>query len=146
MQRLCASVLALVLLLTGCGVAETTRGIEVRDAWVRAVVADTNPTISAAYLVIRNTKDTPDRLLKIESDRAADVEMHATIEENGVFQMRPVQQIDIPANGELAFTSGGYHLMLIGVTGDLAVGDTVNLTLLLENTGTVRVAATVRVR
>jgi periplasmic copper chaperone A len=145
-QRLFMGVLVLVFMLTACAAAENTRGIEVRDAWVRTVVVDTSPTIGTAYLVIRNTKNTPDRLLKVESDSAADVEMHATIEENGVLQMRPVTMIDIPANGELAFISGGYHLMLIGIKGDLKVGDTVNLTLLLENTGTVRVAAAVRER
>ncbi|MCU0490707.1 MAG: copper chaperone PCu(A)C [Chloroflexaceae bacterium] len=100
--------------------------------------------VSAAYFTIANSSGTADALVRAASDVAETVELHTVEMQNDVMQMRPVNQIDIPARGEVELKPGGFHVMLIGLKRDLKVGDTVNLTLTLQNAGTLNVAATVR--
>ncbi len=44
----------------------------------------------------------------------------------------------------VAFEPGGYHVMLMGLAGDLKPGDKVNLQLTFTNGGTVQATAEVR--
>ncbi|MCS6842487.1 MAG: copper chaperone PCu(A)C [Roseiflexus sp.] len=100
---------------------------------------------SAAYMVIRNTGSQPDKLIAASSDVAKTVELHTVVEEGGVMRMRQVEGgIEIPANGEVVLKPGGFHVMLIGLTRDLNVGDKVQLTLTFEKAGQIPVTAEVR--
>ena len=58
--------------------------------------------------------------------------------------MRPVARVEIPAGGSLQLKPGSYHVMLIGLARDLAVGDTIDLTLTFEKAGSITVKAQVR--
>ena len=58
--------------------------------------------------------------------------------------MQPVARLEIPAGGTVQLAPGGYHIMLIGLTKDLKVGDTVQVTLKFEKAGDVTVTAQVR--
>ena len=58
--------------------------------------------------------------------------------------MQPVARLEIPAGGTVQLAPGGYHIMLIGLTKDLNVGDTVQVTLKFEKAGDVTVTAQVR--
>lgn len=101
---------------------------------------------SAAYMTIRNPGNQPDRLVKATSDVAKVVELHTVEEQNGVMAMHPVEGIDVPANGEATLKPGGFHVMLIALTRDLKVGDTVTVTLTFANAGDMTVQAKVRER
>ena len=101
---------------------------------------------SAAYMTIRNPGNQPDRLVKATSDVAKVVELHTVEEQNGVMSMHPVEGIDVPANGEATLKPGGFHVMLIALTRDLKVGDTVTVTLTFANAGDMTVQAKVRER
>lgn len=96
---------------------------------------------SAAYMVITNDSDTPDAIIKADTNVAETVELHTVINENGVMKMRPVEQIDIPAQGSQQLKPGGFHVMLLGITQDLNTGDTVDLTLTLEQAGDIQITA-----
>jgi copper(I)-binding protein len=100
---------------------------------------------SAAYMIIRNTGNEPDKLIAASSDVAKTIELHTVIEEGGVMRMRQVEGgIDIPANGQVELKPGGFHVMLIGLTRDLNAGDSVQLTLTFEKAGQIPVTAQVR--
>jgi copper(I)-binding protein len=61
-------------------------------------------------------------------------------------KMRAVSKVDLPA-GKAVELSGGYHIMLMGLSKELKAGDTVPLTLKVEQKGkqeTVNVNAEVR--
>jgi len=62
----------------------------------------------------------------------------------GMMGMVPVDRVDIPAGGSVEFKPGSYHLMIMDLTGTLAVGQTVDLTLVFEKAGTITVKAEVR--
>lgn len=98
----------------------------------------------ALYLTIANTGGTADRLTGARADIAEATELHQTVIQNGVAQMLPVQGIDIPAKGTVAFKPGGYHVMLIGLAHTVKAGDTFPVTLTFAQSGAITVTATVR--
>lgn len=61
-----------------------------------------------------------------------------------MMEMRPVEQIVVPAEGSVALAPGGYHIMLIDLVEPLVVGGTVKLTLTFETSGDRVVTADVR--
>lgn len=99
---------------------------------------------SAAYMILVNNSDKADRLLSATTDVAETVELHNSEMADGVMRMRPVETIDIPANSKVELQPGGLHIMLIGLKQDLNDGDTVNLTLTMENMGIIDLAVPVR--
>lgn len=165
-----------VALFAGCTQSATpSGGLQIVDPWARPamMVADqpasaamtttaamtTSNSMSATmgmgiggamgavYMTIRNPGQQVDRLVNVASDAAKAAELHAVSQDkNGVMAMHPVDGIDVPANGEVALQPGGFHIMLIGLTRDLKVGDQVTVTLTFDKGGNLAVAATVRER
>jgi copper(I)-binding protein len=100
--------------------------------------------VGAVYLTIRNSAGAPDRLLKASSAIAKNVELHTMIKNGDVMEMRQVEAIDVPANGEVALKPGSFHVMLIGLNKELKPGDTFDVTLQFAQAGSVTVQASVR--
>jgi len=130
---------ALGLLLAACSGAAAGGEITVSDARV-PVPAGAN---GAAYMALTNGGDGADQLLSVSSDVAEAVELHETSMQGGSMSMQAVEGVEIPGGGEVVLEPGGLHVMLIGVTEDLAEGDTVDLTLTFENAGEQTVSAEV---
>ncbi|MFN8473274.1 MAG: copper chaperone PCu(A)C [Anaerolineae bacterium] len=127
---------------TAAPAAAITAGtLQINDPWTRAVGAGMT---GAVYFTVRNTGNTPDRLVKAQSNAAKAVEMHTTEMANGVMSMHPVDAYDIPAGGELTLKPGGNHIMLIGMNKDVKADDTVTLTLQFEKAGPVEVTLKAR--
>lgn len=102
-----------------------------------------NTAVSAAYMVIVNN-GTADAIVKAESDVAQTVELHNVVMENNVMQMRPVEAIEVPANGQVELKPGGLHVMLIGLNRDLKEGDEVTIKLTTRSGQTIEIKAPVR--
>ncbi len=132
-----------ILVLSACTESAPPRSeIQVEEAWVRAVAGLNVNT--AAYMTLRNTGTAPDRLTGARSEIARMAGLHrTTIDERGLARMNEVEALDIPAGGAAALEPGGFHIMLMGV-GSLVEGDTVEITLLLEGSGPLDIAAEVR--
>jgi copper(I)-binding protein len=58
--------------------------------------------------------------------------------------MRPIDYVEVPANGEAELKPGGMHIMLIGLKRDLKAGEKIPLVLVFENAGEIDVQAEVR--
>ena len=101
------------------------------------------PGVSAIFMTINN-KGAADKLIKAESATAKKVELHTVVDNNGVMEMRPVETMDVPANGTLVLKPGSYHVMLLGLNQDLKVDDTFEATLTFEKAGVVTVKVPVR--
>jgi len=134
-------VLILAVVVAACGGSSGGSGLILSDAWVR------NPAIAdqpgAAYLVIQNN-GAADKLLSVTSDIVQTIELHESMMSGNMMQMSPVPNIEVPANGKVELKPGGFHLMLIGLTRPLKVGDKVQLTLNFEKAGKIPVTADVR--
>ena len=136
------SLLASVTLVIAACSSGAPKSLAVSDAWARAQ-ADATAS-SAAYLVIANPTDQADALVRATSPGAM-VEMHQTsTDASGMTGMHPVDKIEVPAGGEVKLQPGGFHLMLMGLTKPLAVGDKLEIDLVFEHAGRVVVQAEVR--
>ena len=62
----------------------------------------------------------------------------------GIMKMRKVEKIPVPAGGSVSLKPGGYHVMLFDLKKDLAVGDSMDVTLTFEQAGEVTLTAQVR--
>lgn len=116
--------------------------IEIDDAWVRASVP--GQANGAGYMEIENDGKQADRLLEVRSDAAERIELHTIVNENGMAQMRQVNGIDIPANGEVKLAPGGYHVMFLKLKAPFKTGETVPATLRFERAGEVAITFEVK--
>lgn len=100
-----------------------------------------------AFVKIVNSGAEPDRLIGVRADYPK-VEIHETIEKDGVAKMQPAGEIEIPAGGTVELKPGGYHIMFMGLKGDqrFDVGETVEATLIFEKAGEVTLDFPVRKR
>lgn len=97
------------------------------------------------YLVIQNRGGVADRLLRAHANICEATEIHETIMDGDRMMMQPVENgIEIPAQGRAKLEPAGRHIMLMGLKHSLAVGDSVELHLDFEKSGTKTVFSTVR--
>ncbi len=130
----------LIAALAACALAPTVVGaaeaIRVDDAWARA----TPPGVEngAAYCKIVSAAGA-DRLTGARSAAARAVEVHTTRSANGVLEMHGVDSLPLAAGETVELAPGGTHLMLIGIAGPLVPGTTIEVTLVFEKAGEIRV-------
>ncbi|MDA3875462.1 MAG: copper chaperone PCu(A)C [Halothiobacillus sp.] len=84
---------------------------------------------SAVFLTMKNSSDQPEALIKATAPGFKAVQMHKSIQVDGMHRMIEEKEIAIPAHGETQLAPGGYHIMLIGPKNPLVAGDHVPLTL-----------------
>ena len=125
-----------------CCAAACGAQVTVSNAWVRATAP--GQTIAGAYLKI--TSATTAYLVGGSSAAAKSVEIHEMTMENNVMKMRPVTRLELPAGTAVELKPGGYHLMLVDVTRPLVKGDSVPLTLTVEDKGGRRHAVKVKAK
>ena len=79
--------------------------------------------MGAAYLRLRNLTGNEQMLEKIElpAHPAARVELHTTLQQDGVSRMRALKNLSLPGSGTLEMRPGATHLMVHGVR--LKAGD-----------------------
>jgi periplasmic copper chaperone A len=87
----------------------------------------------AVYFLLHNSGDLPLKLLGAESPAASAVEIHTTVNDNGVLRMRQITGgITLEPGESIHLTPGEMHLMLVDLAAPLAEGDTVEVTLHFE--------------
>jgi copper(I)-binding protein len=118
------SLLAAALFSTGA-LAQVT----VLDPWVRATV----PQQKAAGAFMRVQSATAQRLVGVSSPVAGRAELHEMAMVNNTMRMRQVDGIDLPAGKPVNLASGGYHVMLFDLKRQLKEGETVPVTLVLQD-------------
>lgn len=84
---------------------------------------------SAVFLNMSNNTNQPEALVKAEAPGFKRVELHKSIEVNGMHKMIEQKEIIVPAHGETKLAPGGYHIMLIEPAKRLVAGDTLPVTL-----------------
>ena len=117
--------LALAALLAAPAVHAAPQTLEITRAWSRPAVAGTN---GAGYLTVLNRGAVADAVVAVECPVAGRVDMHSMSMTGGVMSMQKVDRVAVPARGQAEFGPGGYHLMLMGLTRTLKVGDQVPAT------------------
>ena len=113
------------------------------DMRLRATVA--GMPSSAAYLQITNNGISDDRLIAAKSAIAKRVEIHLMEIDNGVMRMRAVDDGVVVASGDsVTLEPGGLHIMLMGLTNDLAPGSQHEIILMFEKAGEITLTLTAK--
>lgn len=138
--KLILALLLTVLLVSACG--SSSGELTIQDAWARPASAGDN---GAVYFVIENGIGENDTLLSVSSEIASATEVHMSMgDDNGVMSMQMQESVLVPARGRVEFKPGGLHVMFVGLTRDLKIGDTITLTLNFEKAGEIIVQVEVK--
>lgn len=127
---------------TGRLVSAQQASVTVTDAWLRQPVGNRKTT--AVFAVVENKSAEARAVVGGTTDAAEKLELHEMKMDGAMMRMSPVKEIRVPANGKTELKPGGLHIMLFGLKAQPKVGDTVNLSLRLDDGTTVVVAAQVR--
>jgi copper(I)-binding protein len=103
--------------------------VAVGDAWARATV----PQQKSAGVFMTVRSGSPATLVAVSTPAAASAELHEMRMQGQMMSMHQVAAIALPARQEVRFGPGGYHVMLFGLKQQLKAGDTVPLTLVVED-------------
>lgn len=122
------SAIGLVLAICLGGVAQAQ--VKVEDSWIRATAP--GQTVAGGYMKI--TSEKPLTLISVSTPLTHRAELHHMSMQGGVMKMRAVPKIALPAGETVELKPGGYHLMLMNLSGPLHPGDTVPVTLTFEGT------------
>lgn len=99
---------------------------------------------AAAYFVVHNKGSEADRLLTASTPVAGKAELHEHVHADGVMKMQQVQEVTIPAGGEVKFEPMGYHVMLFNLKQQAKDGERFPLTLTFEKAGSIEVEVAVQ--
>ncbi len=116
--------LLILALASGAAAAE----LNASAAWARA--SATGAQVGGVFLTLTNSGVTPVQVVSATCALAANVELHThQTRLDGTVGMMAVPALTVPAQGQLDLKPGGFHIMLIGLTGRLAEGTTFPLSL-----------------
>jgi copper(I)-binding protein len=108
--------------------ASASAQVTVKDPWIRATVPAAKA--SGAFMQLQSAQDA--RLVEVRTP-VADAEIHQMQMKGDRMNMAPVDGVDLPAGKPVALASGGYHVMLMQLKRQLKEGETVPMTLVVEN-------------
>lgn len=140
----------LLIMVSGCSSPQEKQkqqqplsgDLEITKAWARPASRGAN---SAAYFTIYNGTSDPDTLTGIKSEDTAKAEVHESyVTEDGLSGMRPAGTLAIPSGDSLLLQPGSFHVMLMGMKRNIAVGDSIQLQLQFSGSGSQTISAGIR--
>jgi periplasmic copper chaperone A len=132
--------------LVGCGTDDTdtaaTEGaVTVADAWVKATEGD----MTGSFGVISNPGDTDLTVVSATTSASDRTELHEVVMIDGAMKM---QEKDggfvVPAGGEHVLEPGADHVMVMNLQEPIAAGDSIDVTLVLDDGSEVTYSAQAR--
>ncbi|MBJ3778386.1 copper chaperone PCu(A)C [Acuticoccus sp. 2012] len=100
--------------------------------------------VAGGYATITNPTDAADRLIGASAPFAKSTEIHEMSMVDGMMRMQPVAGgLEIPAGGTVELAPGGYHVMFLELLDQPQAGDTVDVTLEFEHSGSITVPMSV---
>lgn len=127
-KKILAQTIAAVSITTAMSVTAHAQ-VAIKDAWVRATVGPQK--VTGAFMQITATQDA--KLVAVQSGSAKKVELHTMEMDKDVMRMREIESLDLPAGKAVELKPGSYHIMLIDLNKPVKEGDTVAITLVIEN-------------
>ncbi len=118
--------------------------IVVEQAWAAETIGDQGRT--AAYMTIQNGSGGEERLMVAHVEGAARTSIHRTVTEDNITRMDHINALIIQPEGSAHLSPGGTHIMIMGLEGPLAAGDSVTLSLGFLEAGDVTFEVPVRAR
>lgn len=104
--------------------------VRIENAWVRAMPPSQHNT--AAYLTVLNEGRDSVLLIGVSSTPAAKVQVHNSVEIDGMVRMEHLESVPLAAGETLEFSPGGMHLMIMGLEAMPDAGESFRLCLEFE--------------
>ncbi|WP_059121315.1 copper chaperone PCu(A)C [Vibrio sp. MEBiC08052] len=120
--------------------ATSAENIEVGKAQI--FMPQRHASSTGSKMTIYNRSEQPLMIREVTSQRFQHIMLHTTTYQSGKREMHPVDQITVAAHQKLALTPNTSHIMLMGFTQPLQMGELVSL-ILHTNQGPVTVIARV---
>ncbi len=129
MKKLLLETCVLLLAATAAHAAPVTVPVTIKDAWFRALPAKLP---AGGYFTAHNSGKTDIAIIGASAGTACVMLMlHQTSDKGGMKGMSKVDQVSVPAGGDVSFAPGGYHLMCM--QSNLTAGGTVPVTLMFSD-------------
>lgn len=132
---LAVAAIAVAATLSGCQSAPAE--LEVENAWAKAAESG----MTAVFADISNPGGVDITMVGGSTDAAQMVELHEVAD--GVMQQKE-GGIVVPANSTVSLMPGADHIMVMGLNGPLLPGDTITVTIELDNGDVLDITADVR--
>jgi len=116
--------------------------LTIKEGYVRGLPPGQPNT--AAFMRLVNTADQDVVITGAASNGAELAEVHSHKHHHGMMSMEKVDQLTVPANGELVLAPGKYHLMLINLIKPLRESDEVLIRLFNDEEELTRATLPVR--
>lgn len=100
--------------------------------------------VNGGYFSVKNLSQKPIDLVQVSSHDFGRIEMHRSIVEQDIARMEKQETVTIPAETELLFRPGDFHLMLFEAIKPLKSGDTTSLIFYFSDKSIIEITANVR--
>lgn len=98
-------------------------------------------TVTAGYLTLINHSEQDHQLTTVTSSAFERVELHTHTHIDGMMRMHAVDQVEIPAGGQITLQPGGLHLMLFNPLIELSADQTLDILLNFSDGSSVQAKA-----
>ena len=123
--------IALLGMNTSFAMSHKSTGIVIQDPWVRS--APPNAPALGAFMQIHNNTNQDVKLISAHAKAYGQIQLHRTINDNGMMRMVEQEFMPILANKKLHLKPGSWHIMLINPDRVPNEGEVVALKLLFNN-------------
>ena len=119
--------LILLLIFSPIALAE----LDIRDPWIKNLPPSV--PVRAGYMTIHNPQSKAVSIVSLRSDAFASIEIHQTIEQDGMMSMEQVPSLKIEPNSSVQLAPGGLHLMMMNPSEPTQPGDQLEIVIVLDD-------------
>lgn len=124
------SLVATMLLVTGAVHAADAPTVTASQGWLRVLPGNLP---AGGYVSFENVSDRAVSIVGASSPDYAEAMVHRSSTDGGMGRMEMVDSVSLPPKGKLAFSPGGYHVMLMNAKHPVKAGDKVLVTFTLSD-------------
>jgi copper(I)-binding protein len=130
-----------LLLVTGAAHAADVQTVKTSQGWLRVLPGNLP---AGGYVSFENVSDRAVSIVGASSPDYADAMIHRSSTDGGMGRMEMVDSVPLPPKGTVAFSPGGYHVMLTDAKHPVKAGDKVVVTFKLSDGETLPVTLLAR--
>jgi copper(I)-binding protein len=130
-----------LLLVPGAAHAADVQTVKTSQGWLRVLPGNLP---AGGYVSFENVSDRAVSIVGASSPDYADAMIHRSSTDGGMGRMEMVDSVPLPPKGTVAFSPGGYHVMLTDAKHPVKAGDKVVVTFKLSDGETLPVTLLAR--
>lgn len=105
--------------------------LAISDAWIKNLPPPV--PVRAGYMILSNTGSSAISIQTIRSEAFSYIEIHRTVESDGMMSMEPISVLSIEANSSVQLEPGGLHLMMMQPAEPTRPGDIIRISIVFDD-------------